>query len=159
MITDAFSYSDRRFMPGGLESLLVIAVLFGLFLNRAAHRVERFVECCHHIHVRTVYDELLARSHQVDANRKRTHGLVTFLADGHFAGAELVVEAAQRFNLFGHRGFDGGRTIDAVENDLQRLGHITPLFLLWLFDGTLFLSVLQVYIQNLCFAQIPLVIT
>lgn len=138
---------------------LVIAALFGLFLNRAANRVKRFVERCHHIHVRAVHDEFLTRCHQVDANREGAHGLVTFLADGHFAGTELVVEATERFNLFGHRSFDGGRTIDAVEDDLQRLGHITPLFLLWLFDGTMFLSVLQVYIQSLRFAQIPLVIT
>ena len=71
----------------------------------------------------------------------------------------MRIVKAERFNLFGHRSFDSGRTIDAVEDDLQRLGHITPLFLLWLFDGTMLLSVLQVYIQSLRFAQIPLVIT
>ena len=97
--------------------------LVGGFLDGAADRVEGLIQGEHHVLVGAARAKVLARRNQVDADGESTEGLVTLLRDRHFACAETIVKTAQRVDFFFNCGFYGGRTVDAVEHNLQRLGH------------------------------------
>ncbi len=93
-------------------------------LDGSAQGVERVMDGRERIGVVALDDDVLAGAGlHGDEDAEVALGLMAFLGDRHLAFTKPRVEAAERLELLGDVLFKGRGAVDAVEYDLQRLGH------------------------------------